>query len=83
MTPRSIDLTGCTQAEAKAKISAFVAEVQEEAVEDLEVAMVDAGADRDDIAAELTRRRSELAVLHEETLSRLRPWLERDGKTLQ
>ena len=28
-------------------------------------------------------RRSELAVLHEETLSRLRPWLERDGKTLQ
>lgn len=71
MTPRTVDLLGLSQAEAEAKVREFVVAIQEEALANYEIRMIDDGVDREDVDCELARYRGELAVLREHTLARL------------
>ena len=81
---RHVDLHGLTLPEAEAAVAALIDEAQEAALEDYEIAMADLGCtERDDIDAELARRRAELETVREELLARFRAFVDRCGKRLQ
>jgi hypothetical protein len=81
---RSVDLHGLTLAQAEAEVAALIDEAQQTALEDFEIAMADLGSTaRDDIDAELERRRAELRLLRDAALARLRDFVKRGGQKLQ
>jgi hypothetical protein len=82
MTPRSINLRGLSPAETETKVREFVADIQQESLADYEIALIDHGYDRDDIAAELARRRAELVDWREQAIERMRAMAERGGSNL-
>jgi hypothetical protein len=73
---------GMTTAQRVAKASAVLDEFMEERIAEFEVDMQDAGADMDELAKMMARRRTEYAKWKTETLAELARWFERGGETL-
>ena len=79
---RRVDLSGCTLDEAKAKVREFIDSLAEEGLEGVEIAMIDHGADPDEVAAELARARVQNAQEREKVIEKMAAWVARGGNDL-
>jgi anti-sigma regulatory factor (Ser/Thr protein kinase) len=72
---RAIDLSNMSAADAEARIVAVIEAEQKASLEEYEIVLIDFGADRDDIDAELERYRDDLRNWRDAAIARLRNWL--------
>jgi hypothetical protein len=81
MQERYVDLRGLTMADAEAKVCELIEDVQDEALANFEIAMIDAGADPDELAGELARQRAELVQLRKRAIDNMRRRIVADRET--
>ena len=83
MQPWHVDLRGLTVAEAEAKVREQSDMAHEKWLVDYEIAMIDLGADADELVALVAGCRAELARLREQAIEDMRAMVARGGKGLQ
>ena len=80
---REVDLHGLTLDEAEAKVREQIDDYQAHVLENMEIELIDAGADPDESAATVAGYRTQLAEVREQLIEKMRAMVGRGGKGLQ